>query len=1021
MKLIIRTLIFCLWAVLIFSFRPTRWSLKTNYDSIASPLPTHCQIKVSNILCMSSTDESNSANINDPRITPIEMNDELKSSFMSYAMSTILGRALPDARDGLKPVHRRVLFAMNALNLNPDSSYRKCARIVGEVLGKFHPHGDQSVYDALVRMAQDFVLSHPLVDGHGNFGSVDNDPAAAMRYTEAKLSHLAYDSLLADIKERTVDFVANFDGNEEEPVVLPARFPILLLSGSSGIAVGMATNIPPHNLGELADGVVALIDDPSLEDSKLFEIIPAPDFPTGGQIMGVSGAKEMYETGRGSVLMRAKCHIEAITSGGGGSNKTGGTRTRSAIVVTELPYLTNKAALLEKIAAMVNDKKLEGISDLRDESDRDGIRMVVELKRDAVPAVVLNNLFKKTALQTTFSGNLIALVDEGKQPQRIALKQALHIFITFRFETLRRRAAFQLEKVSSRLHIVEGLIRAISRLDAVIDVVRSAKDQSDARQKLCSDGFGLTVLQADAVLGLRLGRLTALEDTKLREEESTLRMSQAALQSLMTNDAEVFSLMRKETLELKQRHATPRRSEIVFDKGDLSEEDLVPNDRSVILLTKSGYIKRVPIMEFEAQSRGGRGKAGISMATGSKGVSGGGGSGNIASLTETSDPSEMEVIASGGRNADSVTHFFSCNDHDTVIFITDRGVAYNVKAYQVPLSSRTARGVPLPQVLPIGLDERVTSLIPVDNFAPTPPLPPTTAASTASTKAILNIPTLKIVVDEVVDDVGESLVLLTAHGYLKKTPLRAFENISARGLIIVSLSEGDSLKWARRCQPGDEVIIATRDGFASRFAADDLVSTGRKSRGSRALRLREGDEMADMDIVRANQLATDGLASEPLYLLAVTQRGYGKRMSVDEFRRQKRGCKGCIAIKFKPKAGGGGRASRAEGKSRTQADALSCMRVCRAGDDVVLSTSRGTVLRQRVGDVSVQSRSATGVLLQRLDKDDTIMMVDIVPPPLPDGDDVHSSSYLPPAIESETDAMVTIGKVKKPSPNIVSQ
>lgn len=674
-----------------------------------------------------------------PRIQNIELNDELKASFMSYAMSTILGRALPDARDGLKPVHRRVLYAMQVLNLTPDNTYRKCARVVGEVLGKFHPHGDMSVYDALVRMAQDFVMLHPLVAGHGNFGSVDNDPAAAMRYTEAKLSKIAFDTLLVDIKEETVDFVPNFDGNEEEPVVLPARLPMLLLNGASGIAVGMATSIPPHNLGELADAVVAIISNPQLTDEELFKIIPAPDFPTGGKIMGNAGAKSLYQTGHGSIIMRAKSHIEIITT-----SSRSGSRTRNAIVVTELPYMTNKATLLEKIADLVNDKKLEGIADLRDESDRDGIRVVIELKRDAIPALVQNNLFKKTALQMTFSGNMLALVDEGKQPQRITLRQGLDIFIDYRFHTLRRRTTFQLKKLKARNHIVEGMIKAMSRMDDIINLLRKTKETTDkVKSILTSASFDLSVEQADAILNMQLRRLTALEEDKLKEENADLTMQINTLGNIMEDDKKVFDIMRTETLALKEKHAIPRRSIVWDEEGSLSDEDLLANDRSVIMMTRSGYIKRVPIEEFETQARGTKGKAGARLSA----------------------------------DDDSVSQFFSCNDHDVILFITDKGKAYSVKAFQVPIASRTAKGVPLPQVLPINSDELVTSVIPVDSFG----------------------------IDET-----EHLVLLTSQGFVKKTPLKAFESISARGLIIISLGESDSLRWARRCLPHEEVLIATR-------------------------------------------------------------------------------------------------------------------------------------------------------------------------------------------------------------------
>lgn len=848
----------------------------------------------------------------------LELNDELKASFMSYAMSTILGRALPDARDGLKPVHRRVLYAMHGLGLLPSSTYRKCARVVGEVLGKYHPHGDMSVYDALVRMAQDFVMLHTLVAGHGNFGSVDNDPAAAMRYTEAKLSSLAFDSLLADIKEDTVDFVDNFDGNEIEPLVLPARLPMLLLNGASGIAVGMATNIPPHNLGELSDAIMAMLDNPDITADELVKIVPAPDFPTGGKIMGNKGAEELYKTGRGSIIMRAKTHIEVLSKGGGSTGQRAS--TRNAIIVTELPYMTNKSGLLEKIADLVNDKKLDGIADLRDESDRDGIRMVIELKRDAIPAVVQNNLFKKTALQTAFSANMLALVDEGKQPMRLDLKGALEIFIQFRFKTLRRRTSFQLGKLKSRDHIVQGLIVALARVDEIIDLLRKSKDTASAREVLTGDSYKFSAEQAESILGLRLSRLTAMEEGKLKDEHEALTKDIAGLEELMAQDSKVNEIIRRETKEIKDKHGKPRQSELLGEEGNLTDQDLLANDRSVIIITRSGYIKRLPIEEFESQSRGTKGKAGAKLST----------------------------------EDDGISQFFSCNDHDSVLFVTDKGVAYSIKAFQVPLASRTAKGVPLPQILPFSSQEKVTSVIPIESF----------------------------------EREEEHLVLLTRKGFVKKTPLKSFQNMSARGLIIISLTEGDSLGWSRRCMPKDEVLIATKDGFACRFGVSDLTSTGRQSRGVRALNLREDDQMADMDVNNSNALpGTDGTAGEGGdvppgidYVFVITERGYGKRISIADFRKAKRGGRGVFAIKFKEKAGGGGSKARAAGKANADVDALRCLRFCSSGDEVVLSTSRGTILRQRVDDVSVQARSATGVLVQKLARDDSIVDISIVPP-----------------------------------------
>eukprot|EP01038_Epipyxis_sp_PR26KG_P009141 gene9141-12327_t len=810
-------------------------------------------------------------------IVNIELNDELRTSFMSYAMSTILSRALPDARDGLKPVHRRVLYAMQQLNLSPESSFRKCARIVGEVLGKFHPHGDQSVYDALVRMAQDFVMLHPLVTGQGNFGSVDADPPAAMRYTEAKLSSLAYDCLLADIKESTVDFQPNFDGNEEEPLVLPARLPMLLLNGASGIAVGMATNIPPHNLGELCNAIIALVDNPNLSDEQLFKIIPAPDFPTGGKIIGTSGIHKMYQTGHGSLILRAKCHTEQITTASKNSS-----RTRNAIVVTELPYMTNKATLLEKIAELVNDKKLEGVADLRDESDRDGVRVVIELKRDAFPEIVQNNLFKKTSLQVSFSGNMLALIESGTLPHRITLRDGLNEFIKYRFITLRRRTSFQLNKLSDRDHLVEGMLKALKSVDAIIKIMKKSTDASSAKEALMSKPYLFTSEQAESILSLTLRRLTAMEESKLSNEHEELVQQIASLKVAMEDD-------KKETLALKDKHGVPRKSIIFGEEAELSTQDLLANDRSVIIMTHSGYIKRLPIEEFEAQSRGGKGKAGARLSDGQ----------------------------------DSVSQFFTCNDHDSVLFISERGIAYSVKAFQIPLGSRIAKGVPIPQVLPIGQKEKITSVIPVDNFGE-----------------------------------EEYLVLLTSNGYIKKTPLKAFETVRANGLTIISLGDNDSLRWARRCDPLEEVIIATKDGFASRFTTEDISATGRTSRGVRSLKLRDGDSMADMDILRSSAKGPNDPALNASYILVITERGYGKRIPIDEFRTIKRGGKGVFIIKFKSKVGGG-KSSRESGQSG--GDSLSCLRICSPGDEVVLSTSKGAVIRQ-------------------IAPDDSIVMVDIVPP-----------------------------------------
>lgn len=836
----------------------------------------------------------------------MDLNEEIKSAFMSYAMSTILSRALPDGRDGLKPVHRRVLYAMHTLNLSPEGGYRKCARVVGEVLGKFHPHGDTSVYDALVRMAQDFVMICPLVQGHGNFGSIDNDPPAAMRYTEAKLSSVSNEVFLSDIKEDTVDFTPNFDGNEEEPIVLPAKLPMLLLTGASGIAVGMATNIPPHNLGEVCDAVVALIDNPELSFEELTKIIPAPDFPTGGKILGTEGSKVLYSTGNGRVQMRANCHYEIIQSGSGKGTK------KNAIIVTELPYGTNKAGLLEKIAELVNDKKIDGISDLRDESDRDGIRVVIELKRDANPDVVQNNLFKKTALQTAFAGNMLALVDEGKQPQRLTLKKCLDLFIDFRFQTVRRRTSNQLKKLENREHIVQGLLIALDRVDEIIAMIRQSKDSASAKAVLCGEGYNLSNAQTDAILALRLSRLTTMESSKLEEEHRQLKEDIGKLRVIMQQDNQVFDIIRTETLALKKKFAIPRRTLIVEEKPTLEMEDLVENGRSVVMVMQSGYIKRIPLDEFEAQSRGGRGRNGAKLAT----------------------------------DQDRVAHFFSCNDHDSIIFVSANGRGYQTVAHQIPQASRTAKGTPIPSVLSMAGDDKITVVLPVDKWT---------------------------------DD--RYLILLTKNGIVKRSSLNMFKNtVRNNGIRMMNVEEGDETGWARLADAGDELLLATKNGFATRFSIDDLRErSGRNTKGVRAIKLREGDEVADVDVLKRSSIGTGADGSTDTRFLVVTSKGIGKLIPVDEsgITSTKRGAKGMIAIKFKEGPG---------------TDTVNSIRAINPDDEVAFSTSKGIVIRQSAAEIPSQSRTAKGVKLQKLPKDDFIIMVDVLVPEATD-----SSGLLPPA------------------------
>jgi DNA gyrase subunit A len=845
------------------------------------------------------------------RIIPTDLRIEMSRSYLEYAMSVIVGRALPDARDGLKPVHRRILYAMHELGLSADRPFRKCARVVGEVLGKYHPHGDTAVYDALVRMAQDFSMRFPLIAGHGNFGSVDNDPPAAMRYTECRLEALTSDALLQDIESETVDFIDNFDASQQEPTVLPARIPQLLLNGSSGIAVGMATNIPPHNLGELIDGLVALIENPEITDLQLMQYIPGPDFPTGSQILGTTAIKEAYTTGRGSITMRGVANIETI--------EQRGRPDRDAIIITELPYQTNKAALIEKIAEMVNEKRLEGIADIRDESDRDGMRIVIELKRDAYPRVVLNNLYKQTPLQANFGANMLALVNG--EPQILTLKEFLHVFLDFRIEAITRRTRYELRKAEERDHILQGLLIALAHLDEIINLIRHASDAPTAKGELITT-YGLSEAQADAILQMQLRRLTALEADKIRSEHEELQAIIANLQDILARRERILEIIQTEVTQLKQKHATPRRTVISPLEGEIDERDLIANEKALILLTEQGYIKRMPVNTFEAQSRATRGKAGAKI-----------------------------------KEDDNVEHFLTCCDHDSILFFSERGVVYCLKAYQIPVGSRTSRGTPIVQMLPIPKEEKITSIVPVDEFSS-----------------------------------DEYLVMLTKGGNIKKTELAAFSNIRANGLIAISLEEGDQLRWVRRARVEDSVIIGSRQGMAIHFRCthEQLRPLGRATRGVKSMKLRKGDELVGMDILPAAILATldtdteaeiEEIETEEIeneestevptngstgpWALVITMGGYGKRVPVAQFRLQNRAGQGLTATKF---------------KNRKIKDQLATLHIVNSDDEIMMVTSRGIIIRQAVNAISIQSRSATGVRVQRLDEDDVITGVAIVPP-----------------------------------------
>ncbi|MEA5530125.1 DNA topoisomerase (ATP-hydrolyzing) subunit A [Dolichospermum sp. UHCC 0684] len=870
------------------------------------------------------------------RIIPTDLRGEMSRSYLEYAMSVIVGRALPDARDGLKPVHRRILYAMHELGLLHDRPFRKCARVVGEVLGKYHPHGDTAVYDALVRMAQDFSMRSPLISGHGNFGSVDNDPPAAMRYTECRLHALTSVALLQDIEAETVDFADNFDGSQQEPTVLPSRIPQLLLNGSSGIAVGMATNIPPHNLGELIDGLVALIHNPEITDIQLMQYIHGPDFPTGAQILGVTGIKEAYTTGRGSITMRGVANIETLTQ----RNRP----EREAIIITELPYQTNKAALIEKIAELVNDKRIEGISDIRDESDRDGMRIVIELKRDAYPRVVLNNLYKQTPLQSNFGANMLALVNS--EPQTLNLKRFLSVFLDFRILSIERRTRYELRKAQERDHLLQGLLIALSRLDAIIVLIRHAPDAPTAKGELITT-YGLSEVQADAILQMQLRRLTALEADKIRLEHDDLQVKISDLEDILARRERVLEIIETEISQIKTSFATPRRTVITHGEGDIDDIDLIANEKAIILVTEQGYIKRMPVNTFESQSRATRGKAGAKV-----------------------------------KDDDTIEHFLTCCDHDSILFFSDRGVVYCLRAYQIPVSSRTSRGTPIVQMLPIPKEEKITSIVPVDEFSS-----------------------------------EEYLVMLTKGGNIKKTVLEAFSHIRANGLIAISLEEGDQLRWVRRARVEDSIIIGSRQGMAIHFRCthDQLRPLGRATRGVKSMKLKNKDELIGMDILPAailDTLATviegeseeieetaeieeivetaeiaeienseeivevSNASSTGPWVLVITMGGYGKRVPVSQFRLQNRAGQGLMATKF---------------KNRKTKDKLATLRIVNSDEEIMMATNRGIIIRQAVNAISIQSRSATGVRVQRLDEDDAITGVAIVPPDTGDNGELEEA------------------------------
>lgn len=800
------------------------------------------------------------ADQNNSQIINRDIGVEMRESFMDYAMSIIVSRALPDVRDGLKPVHRRILYAMSELGMSPDKPYKKSARIVGEVIGKYHPHGDTAVYDTMVRMAQDFSLRYMLVDGHGNFGSVDGDMAAAMRYTEARLSKIAME-MLRDLNKETVDFMPNYDGEESEPVVLPARYPNLLVNGVGGIAVGMATNIPPHNLGEVIDGVQALIENPDITPMELMDYIQGPDFPTAGYILGRSGIRQAYQTGRGSVTMRAKTTIEEIGN-------------KARIIVHEPPYQVNKARLVEKIAELVRDKRIEGITDLRDESDRTGMRVVIELRRDVNPNVVLNNLFKHTAMQSNFGINMLAIVNN--EPKILNLKDVLYHYLKHQVEVIRRRTEFDLKKAEARAHILEGLRIALDHLDEVIALIRSSQTAEAAREGLI-ERFSLTLEQSQAILDMRLQRLTGLEREKIENEYNELIQKIAEYREILANEHLVLNIISEELNELKGRFADERRTEITVGEESILDEDLIPREDVIITVTHTGYIKRLPVTTYRSQKRGGRG-----------------------------------VVGMDTKDEDFVEHLFITNSHHHLLFFTDKGKVYRIKAYEIPDLSRTARGTPIINLIQIEQGESINAVIPIEEF---------------------------------VED--SYLFFATQHGIIKKTPLDDYANIRKGGLIAINLREDDALIEVKLTDGQQEMIIGTAQGMSIRFPESDVRSMGRSATGVKGINLDESDAVIGMDIVDTS-----------LDILIVTAKGYGKRTPVMDYRIQSRGGKGIKTINVTEKNG-----------------PVVGLKVVKTEEDLMIITASGTLIRTSMGEISTMGRNTQGVRLINIRDDDSVATV----------------------------------------------
>jgi len=804
----------------------------------------------------------------DGKIIERDIDKEMRTAYIDYAMSVIVSRALPDARDGLKPVHRRILYAMHEDGITSDKAYRKCANTVGSVLGRYHPHGDSSVYDAMVRLAQDFTMRYPLVDGHGNFGSVDGDSPAAMRYTEARMSKIS-ELMLTDIEKNTVDFMPNYDDRLQEPTVLPARIPALLVNGSSGIAVGMATNIPPHNLSEVIDGIIKVIDNPETTIEELMEVIKGPDFPTGATILGKEGIKEAYTTGRGKITMRAEAEIEEMSG------------NRQRIIITSLPYQVNKAKLVKTIADLSKEKKIEGISEVRDESDRkEKTRVVVELKRDARPQVILNQLYKHTQMQETFGAIMLALVDG--EPKILTLRQCLDCFIGHRKEVILRRTKFELDKALARAHILEGLKIALDNIDEVINIIRSSYDNPKER---LMERFGLSDIQAQAILDMRLKTLSGLQREKIEEEYNELMKLIAHLKDILSSATLVYDIIKEELLEIKEKYGDDRLTKIVPAAGEFNAEDLVKEEQTVVALTHFGYIKRMPIDIYRSQRRGGKGITGIAT-----------------------------------REEDFVKQIFTASTHDTILFFSNKGKLYKLRGFEIPEAGRTARGTAIVNLLNLDAGEKISAVIPIQNFAE-----------------------------------GKYLLMATKNGLIKKTALTEYNSARRTGLQGITLKEDDELITVRLTDGEDNVVLVTREGMCITFDEKEVRPIGRVSQGVIGIRLDEGDEVIGMESVIAG--------GKGATLLAITENGFGKRTELDEYRVQIRGGKGVITYKITPKTG-----------------KLVGARIATEEDDVMLITDTGTIIRLNVKDISVLGRSTQGVTLMRTNDGGKVVSIETLTP-----------------------------------------